>query len=62
MLGLLKALRKHDFVLVVVDRFSNLAHFLSYSRTADASRVAKILFDSVVKMHGLPKNIVLIEM
>ena len=40
-LGLLKTLRKHDSVLVVVDRFSKVAHFLSYSRTADASRVAR---------------------
>ena len=57
MLGLPKTLRKHDYALVVVDRFSKMAHFLSCSRTVDASRVAKIFFDGVVKLHGLPNTI-----
>ena len=57
-LGLPKTLRKHDFVLVVMDRFSKMAHFLSCSRTADASRIAKIFFHGVLKLHGLPKTII----
>ena len=58
MLGLPKTLRKHDSILVVVDCFSKMAHFLPCFRTADASRVSKIFFDSVVKLHGLLKTIV----
>ena len=57
-LGLSKTLRKHDSVLVVVDRFSKIAHFLLCSCTSDAFRVAKIFFDDVVKLHRLPKIIV----
>jgi len=56
-LGLPKILRKHDSILVVVDRFSKMAHFLPCFQTADASRVAKIIFDGVVKLHGLPETI-----
>ena len=58
MLDLPKTLRKHDSILIVVDPFSKMAHFLPCSRTADVFRVAKIFFDGVVKLHGLPKTIV----
>jgi len=57
-LGLPKFFRKHNLVLVIVDRFSKMAYFLLCSRSSDASRVAKIFFYSVVKFHGLPKTIV----
>ena len=57
-LGLSKNLRKNDSVLVVVDRFSKMAHFLLCSRTSEASRVAKFFFDGVVKLYDLPKTIV----
>ena len=57
LLGLLKTLRKYDSVLVVVDCFSKMTHFLPCSRTASTSRVAKIFFNDV-KLHNLPKAIV----
>jgi len=57
-LRLPKTLKKHDSVLVVVDHFSKMAHFLPYSRTSDASKVVKFFFVGVVKLHGLPKTIV----
>ena len=57
-LGLPKILRKHDSILVVVDHFSKMAHFIPYSKTFDASRVAKLVFNEFVRLHGLPKIIV----
>jgi len=57
-LGLPKTLRKQESILVVVDRFSKTAHFIPYSKTFNASRVAKLVFNKIVRLHGLPKTIV----
>ena len=47
-----------NVILVVVDRFTKYAHFLSLKHPFTASQVAKLLLDSVVKLHGVPKTMV----
>jgi hypothetical protein len=48
----------YDTILVVVDRFSKYAHFISLRHPFTAQVVARAVFDNVVKLHGLPKSIV----
>jgi hypothetical protein len=45
-------------ILTVVDRFSKYAHFIPLSHPYLASSVAKVFFDNVVRLHGIPCSIV----
>jgi hypothetical protein len=47
-----------DTILVVVDRFSKYAHFISLKHPYTAQGVAQVFLDTVVKLHGAPKTIV----
>ncbi|GJY33673.1 RNA-directed DNA polymerase [Tanacetum coccineum] len=50
---------KKDSIMVVVDRFLKMAHFVPYSKTYDAFEVARFYFSEIVKLHGIPKTITL---
>lgn len=45
-------------ILTVVDRFSKYAHFLPLAHPYTAASVARVFFDEVVRLHGLPASIV----
>ncbi|GKE74658.1 retrotransposable element Tf2 [Tanacetum coccineum] len=44
--------------MVVVDRLSKYAYFMSLSHPFNASQVAQVFLDGVYKLHGLPESIV----
>jgi hypothetical protein len=45
-------------ILTVVGRFSNYAHFIPLRHPYTAVSVAKVFFDNIVKLHGIPSSIV----
>jgi hypothetical protein len=47
-----------DAIMVVVDRFSKMAHIIPIMESAIAQEMGRLFFTHVFKHHGLPKDIV----
>jgi len=49
--------RGANSIMVIVDRFFKMAHFVACKKTYDAVQVANLFFQKVVRLHGVPKSI-----
>ncbi len=47
-----------DSVLVVVDRFTKMSHFIPCNKSITGEQTAKLFLDNIVRLHGLPDDIV----
>ena len=47
-----------DAILVVCDRLSKMAHFVTMTEAMSAEGLARLFWDNVWKLHGLPESVV----
>jgi len=57
--ALLRAQRGKDAIIVVVDRFSKMAHFVLCHKTNGASYIVELYFKEIIRLYEVPKTIVL---
>jgi hypothetical protein len=57
-LGLPRLRRGGDFIFVVMDKFSNITHFIYYHKIDDATNIVNLFFREIVWLHEVSKSIV----
>jgi len=50
--------RVKDAIMVVVDRFSKMAHFIAYHKRDDTTYIMDPFLQEIVRFHGIPRTIV----
>jgi hypothetical protein len=56
--GLPRTQGGHDYIWVIVDRFTKVAHFIPVKTTYTGARLAEMYMAQIVCLHGVPKKIV----
>jgi len=50
--------RSKESIMVVVEQFSKMAHFVPCHTTHDASQMANLYFKGIVRLHGILRSMV----
>jgi hypothetical protein len=56
--GFPKTIKKHDAIMVVVDKLSKEAHFIPIKSTFKAIDVVDVFMKDIFRLHGIPKTII----
>jgi len=56
-IGLLRIVRQHDSIMVMVNKLSKVAHFIPVKTTYSSSEVAHVFIKEIMILHRVPKNI-----
>jgi len=54
----LPLVQRYDAILVVVDRFTKMGHFIPITERTSAEGLVHLFRDNVWKLHGLPDSII----
>jgi hypothetical protein len=54
----LPTVKAKNSILVVVNCLTKMAHFIPCSKSIMAEEIAQSILDGIVRLHGLPKEIV----
>jgi hypothetical protein len=56
--GLPKTNKKHDSIMVVVEKLTKDAHFVPVKTMHTAANIAEIFMKEIARLHGIPRKIV----
>ena len=56
-IGLPMTTRMKNAILVVVDRFSKMTHFIACTEQVNATKCVELVYEEIVRLHGLPLSI-----
>jgi hypothetical protein len=50
--------KKHDSIMVVMDKLTKAAHFILVKLTHNVANITNIYMREIARLHGIPKTIV----
>ena len=59
--GFPKTVKQHDFIMVIMDMLTKVAHFIPVKSILSFNDVAQRFIRDVVRLHFVPKKIVLVR-